>query len=125
MLFIAQGMKRSTNVEPVEEFDRHGDGLLRSEERAVRHRLHLIHASLQVPADVAPYDVAMIVGAHTLNGAGCPLVVAHREFAAARQSTVLGQEATDVVARAGCSRQLVQHLVGDRRCDSQILKGRP
>lgn len=109
-------------VEPVQELDGHGDGLLRSQERAVRHRLHLIQAPLQVPADVAPYDVAMVVGAYSLSRVGCPLVVAHREFVAAGQSAVLGEEGADVGARAVCSRQFVEHLVGDRGRECEFFE---
>jgi hypothetical protein len=71
-------------VEPVQELDRHGDGLLRSEERAVRHGFHRVHPSLQMPTDEAAYDIAVVVVAHARERAGGPLRVADGEFIASR-----------------------------------------
>ena len=90
----------SVVVEPVEEVDGHGGGLLGPEERAVR-TVSIWFMRPEVPAAVAPYDVAMLLGAHSLERTDCPLVVPDREFVAARQRTVLDQEATDVVRAIG------------------------
>lgn len=49
-----------------------------------------------MPADVAAYDVAMIVAAHTHECTRGPSVVADSEFVAPRQGAVFDEQAADV-----------------------------
>lgn len=87
-----------------------------------RHRLHLVHASLDVPADVAAHDVVVLVAAETLEGVGRPLVVADGELVAPGQGAVLDQQTADVGVGAVRSWQVVQFVVGDRRRRREIFE---
>jgi hypothetical protein len=88
----------------------------------VRHGLHPVDPSLQLPTDEAANDIAVVVAAHARERAGDPLRVADGEFIASRQGAVLDQQTAEVVACAICSWQLVEFLVGDARCDGKILE---
>jgi hypothetical protein len=79
-------------------------------------------AALDRPGDEAIDESA---GARSIRQPGVEVLllrVADGEFIASRQGAVLDQQTADVVACAICSRQLVEFLVGDARCDGKILE---